>query len=442
MTAKINNLIIYLAPFLLFFSTVGNILSVIILSRLCYKVWSSCVYLAILSVLDLFVVYTWCGNEWLYKVSYIDVSNELLMSSVSLCKVYTFLFNGVVHMQRWLTVCLSIDLFMATRYPSKVPKLCTLSRAKAVIMLLTVILACINIHFFWTYEIVNFKKDFGPKMHSEDAFMCTFAKQGVPYNELFAHIIWPIIDISIGQLLPFVIIVLFTVLTAVRYASVGAGNSDSQSEQWRKKYLLYPNAMKQLKISVLTLCILYVLTIPRLITTLCKKIWGIQDNDDLDDSDDFHSKAIFDLMYWIFAYLEYIYLSLKFYILISTCRQFRAEFFNLCGHFCGNKNVKRRRTSDTVTFNRQASYSTCCYNTLWNQCCEVLARSCHRHTQNHQVPVVTSKHLLMGSNPTSTEFQVENDLHTNHSYSFVSIQQQQQQRGPNNSSIEISHTTV
>ena len=174
---------IYVSPFLLFFGTLGNVFSVIVLQKLSQDVFSTCIYLALLAVVDLLVLYTRCGNDWLSNVAHIDLSNMLMVSSESICKVYPFVFNFVFHLSKWLLVSMAIEGFIATKYPEKVLTMCTLSQAKAVILMLTVLLVCVNIHYFWSFELVHLKEIAHP-----NGLFCTFVKHGHQYSEEFQQV--------------------------------------------------------------------------------------------------------------------------------------------------------------------------------------------------------------------------------------------------------------
>ena len=141
-TAKFveKQIIIYGSPFILLLSTIGNLLVCIIMSRLCNLVWSTCVYIAVFAILDLSIVYTWCGNQWLFHVVDIDVSEKFITYSESVCKLYNFIVNCIYQMGKWLSVCMAIECFIAAKYPKRTTEMCTLSRAKAIILLLTVII--------------------------------------------------------------------------------------------------------------------------------------------------------------------------------------------------------------------------------------------------------------------------------------------------------------
>jgi len=64
---------IYASPLLLVVGSLGNVTSLVVLSRLSRKVLSTCVYLSVLCVADLLVLLTRCGNPWLANLTGYDV---------------------------------------------------------------------------------------------------------------------------------------------------------------------------------------------------------------------------------------------------------------------------------------------------------------------------------------------------------------------------------
>ena len=196
-------IIIYVSPFLLFLGTISCIISLMVMYRLSHQVLSTCIYLCFLSIVDLMVLYTRCGNEWLRKVSNLDLSNMLMVSSESVCKVYPFVFNFIFHLSKWLMVCVAVEGFIATRYPEKADSMCSVSRAKAVVLLLTVVLVVVNIHYFWSFELI-----FLPELGDPDAFFCTFAKHGHVQSELFQGVIWPMLDLLIAEIFPYCVVII------------------------------------------------------------------------------------------------------------------------------------------------------------------------------------------------------------------------------------------
>ena len=321
---------IYISPFLLLFGTIGNMLSLVIMYRMSHQVFSTCIYLCLMAIVDLLVLYTRCGNKWLNKVTHIDLSSMLMVSSESVCKLYPFVFNFIFHLSKWLMVCVAIEGLIATRYPEKSDTMCSLSRAKAVVLLLTVLLVCINIHYFWSFELI-FLKELG----DPNAYYCTFAKHGHQQSELFQNVIWPILDLLVAEIIPYcLVIVCGAFMIAQIYKGKHHGNAAHQA--WRERYQLNPAAMDQLKVTLLIVCIHFiVLTLPKFTYVIYQYI---VDRHSLVEYS-FQLEAQQMLANAICATLEHLFLSGKFVIYFSSSLQFRKECYNLICKCCQPRGI-------------------------------------------------------------------------------------------------------
>ena len=328
-TAVANNIDLYVNPFLLFFGTFGNILALIVMLKICMEVSSTCIYLAVLTVPDLLLLYTRCGNDWLYQIIQIDLSTVMMVYSESICKVYPFLYNFMFHMSRWLLVALSIEGFIQIKYPDKAIYMCTLSRAKAVILLLTVLLVCVNVHYFWSFEIVDVMQ-----FNWNQGIMCTFSKYSNQYSEEFQNIIWPLIDLLVAEVLPNVVIIACT--TSMMVLIIRGQHRGSESHQkWRSRYILDPYALDNLKLTyfVVALCH-FPLTLPNFILYIYRFMMSKKGDDYMYDGG-FQAKMT--LARSVVAMLQYIFLSCKFFLYIACCSKFRMEFLRLTRCGCRHK---------------------------------------------------------------------------------------------------------
>lgn len=97
-----------------------------------------------------------------------------------------------------------------------VPVRCTLTRAQAVIMLMTSLVVCVNMHFFWSFELVVLAEPGLPRQ-----IYCTFAKneirQSVYFQEkklYFQEKVWPALNNVVADVLPSVLVVACTATTS------------------------------------------------------------------------------------------------------------------------------------------------------------------------------------------------------------------------------------
>jgi len=119
LTQLTQNINTYLPPVLLVVGSLGNLTSLIVLSRLSHKVLSTCLYLAVLCVADLTVLYTRCGNPWLFGITGYDVSQSLMINYDIVCKALPFAFNFTFHLSKWLVVATAIEGVIAAGFPQR-----------------------------------------------------------------------------------------------------------------------------------------------------------------------------------------------------------------------------------------------------------------------------------------------------------------------------------
>ena len=269
--------------------------------------------------MDLVVLYTRCGNEWLLHLANLDLSQKLMVYSESICKVYPFVFNFLFHLSRWLIVAAALEGFISVKYPERLESLCNLDRARAVILLLTVLLVCVNMHFFWSYELVPLED-----VQITELF-CTFAKYGHQHSEEFQNIIWPMLDIIISDVLPYIIVIVCCVVMTVQICR-GRHVGHKAFRDWQEKYTLDSAAINQSKVTLLIVAYFFVfLTLPKFGYGIFKYLMdshGIMEYS-------FELDAKITLAEAVVTMLEYFFLSCKFFVYLASSRRFRFEVISL-----------------------------------------------------------------------------------------------------------------
>lgn len=128
------DLIAYYIPFITFAGTIGNVLSVLVFIRTKLKKLSSSYYLAALSISD--TGYLLCNfSQW------INTLNINIYNRDGFCQLFTFLSSMCTALSAWLVVAFTVERFIAVRYPLKRQTMCTVRRAKSVL----IVLVCMSI---------------------------------------------------------------------------------------------------------------------------------------------------------------------------------------------------------------------------------------------------------------------------------------------------------
>ena len=97
-------------PLLLAFGTCTNILSLLVLTRKRMLKHSTYSYLAILSVIDMLVLYIGLIRDYLAH------GYCIYISATWLCRLHSFLFYFALDFSSWILVAVSIDRFLAITF--------------------------------------------------------------------------------------------------------------------------------------------------------------------------------------------------------------------------------------------------------------------------------------------------------------------------------------
>ena len=330
-------------PYFLLLGTIGNLISLLLMKKYSHTVWSTCLYLVILLPMDTVKLYVECGNDW-YKKVHDDLENlsvEILLISNAVCKVYTFLYNLVIHASVWFMVAAGIEMTISMRYPLRIYRLCTRDKATSVILLISVLLISLNLHFFWTFGLTIPGDD-----PSIQIVLCTYI------NELsndFRDYIWPLIDFFVADLFPLAVLTICVILTVPSIKN--KGNNSEEMDTLLQKYFLDTKALHELKLS------LFVVIIGNVLALLCRVAEnGIQY---------LNTKGVLEMEYQEFELAKgilrtvyYIYLSHKIILFCLFCTKFRQDIKGL-GKYCFSplcRQYKRTRSRKCVLDTQQDAH--------------------------------------------------------------------------------------
>lgn len=130
---KLSHLLtFYYTPILVFTGSIGNILSVLVFFKTKLRKLSSSYYLAALGISDtcflFFLFLTW--------LSFIDVN---IYNRPVWCQLITYLTYVFSFLSVWFVVAFTVERFIAVLYPLKRQTMCTVRRAKMVLVCLTIL---------------------------------------------------------------------------------------------------------------------------------------------------------------------------------------------------------------------------------------------------------------------------------------------------------------
>lgn len=144
-------LAIYFIPVITVVGSIGNILSVMVFLRTKLKKLSSSYYLAFLAIFD-------TGFLWCYFIEWLNFVHIDVYKRNGFCQIFTWLSNVCSVLSVWLVVAFTVERFVAVHYPLRRQSLCTVQRARCIILYLILFHAISCAPLFYFAVSVKLKK--------------------------------------------------------------------------------------------------------------------------------------------------------------------------------------------------------------------------------------------------------------------------------------------
>ncbi|KAK2157048.1 hypothetical protein LSH36_200g04073 [Paralvinella palmiformis] len=312
-------LVKYVTISLIVTGTIGNLLSFIVLVRRRIRKNSINIYLAILACADTVVLYISAFKTWLRVIT----GFELLHVSNVGCKITIFMFMLASHMSAWLIVLVTMDRFIAVRFPFRAVQICTTKRSALATAILLCVLVLYNAHLLWTmhlHEFENGYKQCAPQIG--DAFM------NGPFNY---------IRLASYTLVPFTLVITMNIGIIVGICRTSAHSliGDTSSHLKLKGSTCTKNAQQnKYQVTIMLLVVSFswlLLTLPYTVMSLI--------NFDYSTS---RTRAVAFLLKTISFLLMYLNHSCNFFLYCLAGKKFRTEFISMF-HDC-RMSLQRRRS--------------------------------------------------------------------------------------------------
>ena len=179
-------------PILIAFGSIGNILSIVVLTRPSIRRSTIALYLIVLAVSDLTVLYTGLLRQWLIYLVDFDV-REI---SEAACKIHIWMVYSSLDSSAWIVMAVTLDRVIAAWFPHSVGTKCSSKHASALITAILIFVLGLNAHLL--YGMVQTS---GEEM--EQICAAIDDKYG-----FFFHSVWPWVDFSAYCFIPFLVIVI------------------------------------------------------------------------------------------------------------------------------------------------------------------------------------------------------------------------------------------
>lgn len=196
----------YLYAYFLLMGTLGNIPCALYLTKYCRTAWSVCFYHMLTMVFGLIELYIYCGNLWFLAVTGNNLTLQINILSNAVCKVYNFFINVLIYFLSWVTVATSIETMITVDNPQRMFKMCTLERARSIVLLIIVLVVCLNLHYFWTIGLSS--PDTDPNVHER---MCHNNYQPQLSDEV--SLVLPLSEFLLDNFIPFILVSTFACIS-------------------------------------------------------------------------------------------------------------------------------------------------------------------------------------------------------------------------------------
>ena len=211
-----------LNPFLLFFGTFGNVMTVIIHKRTTQTSPFS-VFFIVLALSDLTLLYTNCFPGWFYYTFHVDIFR---LSHVN-CKLFTYLYYISGVLSAWTLVAMTAQRAVCVLWPHRANVLCSVGKSKVIVMSMSVVIAGMHAHLLYGFVILIIP----------DGHMCGL----LPGYNIFYNSVWTWVDLCIFSVLPWLCLVISNSLLvwklkiSVREAEVSLRSGQADRITDRKK---------------------------------------------------------------------------------------------------------------------------------------------------------------------------------------------------------------
>ena len=189
-----SHIMTYAVPVMTIVGIVGNTLSAIVMLMARQRRHTTSLYILVLSALDTAFLLTVPTKIWIEALWNINIQ----VISSSGCKLHNFIVFFLAQLEAWVLVFVSIERFIAVWWPMKVKMIYTRRVAAFQVMSTGLVLACVNIHTFWTRDIFT-----------------TISTIQCKYDDLVKKI-WGITDMLLSSVIPFIIMLSCSILIVLR----------------------------------------------------------------------------------------------------------------------------------------------------------------------------------------------------------------------------------
>ncbi|XP_045208618.2 probable G-protein coupled receptor 139 [Mercenaria mercenaria] len=263
----------------------GNLACIVVLIFMKLKL-SSYLFMMALAITDLTAI--------LLILSYRLLDENNVRLGDRFCQVIFFAGTTSQMYPNWILVAMTIERFIAVKFPFKFKTICVRKNAVFVIVILLVSIISANAQFLFTFEAVQGSFPCGPKERYGD----------------FIHFVWYWIDGALYAIIPLSVILVLNSLIIY------------DTRKSRKTLTARGRSSHECTRMLLTTTIVFVLLVlPNCLFFICRGYWNWRKTS--------HSIAQYHLVYQIVFMLSDLNHAINFYLYCLSGRNFREKFLQL-----------------------------------------------------------------------------------------------------------------
>ena len=305
--------------------TVGNVLSIIVLSRKSMRTSSSCVFMFALAILDTLAL-------WSIMFGMLQRVYVRTLPSLWFCRMLFFFQNVATTMASWILICMTVERFIAIYFPLHAGKMCTVKRARMTICVLLVFIMLMAMHDFWT------------GVHIPTSNLCTHATKKYPillnamnYIEALMGCFIP--EITLLIINPLIVYRLKVTQAQQKYMTNTAATGTTNKAS---------NQSKQITRMLLTVTFTYCVLMTPYATFYVSRTYWV-------DRTKPYTRAVAFLVQQVSMICIMLNHSINFFLYFVSGRRFRNELKSL---LCGKAVTKSTTSTGSTAFTKDSTVST------------------------------------------------------------------------------------
>lgn len=292
---------VVLSPVLFVVGVTGNALTIVVLKQLKFHKKPPYFFLFVLSLCDTLVLCVGLSRYWIRETFTLDIRSLTNYG----CKFNLFFIYWSMQLSSWILVCVVLERCIKTNFPLRYPRLVTIPRCVILLLVLMVVLAGVDLHYFWTNGLILEDSGIGCDTLTE-----TYVN--------FEEFVFTYIDFTVLSVVPFLLMIgmNITIIRVIR-----------RSREFRKSTVRNKSTNRKLKkFDVKLTKMLLCTSVYFLFATLPISIYFIVDSyqEDLDDV----SSAQMDLVWTVSYLLQFSNYTINFFLYNLTNERFRNKFID------------------------------------------------------------------------------------------------------------------